>query len=76
MQVLLLQEDYGVIIIIFIICTTRSAMEMKAISLSVLMVNKILFLEAVTRDQCYTIIDPIIQILMLHLLSVSQVRSN
>ena len=68
MQVLLLQEeDCGVIIIMFIICITRSAMEMKAISLSVLMVNKTLFPEAVTRDQYYTIIDPIIQILMLHL---------
>lgn len=74
MQVLLLQEDYGVTIIMFIICTIRSAMEMKAIYLSVLMANKTLFPAAVTRDQYYPIIGTtIIQITMLHLWSVSQV---
>ena len=40
-QVLLLQGDYGVTVIMFIICTTLNAMEMKATSLSVLMANKI-----------------------------------
>lgn len=65
MQVLLLQEGYGVTITIFITCTTRSVMEMKAISWSVTIAYKTLFLAAVIRDQYYTIIT--IQILMLHL---------
>lgn len=67
MQVLLLQGGYGVIITIFITCTTRSAMEMKAISWSVNIAYKTLFLTAVIRDQYYTIITITIQILMLHL---------
>ena len=67
MQVLLLQGGYGVIITIFIIYTTRNAMEMKAISWSVIIAYKTLFLAAVIRDQYYTIVTTTIQILMLHL---------
>ena len=42
-------------------------MEMKAISLSALIANKILFPAAVIRDQYYTIIGTTVQTMMLHL---------